>query len=234
LLGIVTAVPLIGSRYNPVKLTKVLLLCGILSSFWYMAINIFVPLFYEGYSLVSVTVSELSAIGAPTRVLWVLVALLYSLLFAAFGWGVLQLAGVNRSLRVAGILIIIYSVFNFYWPPMHQRVEIAAGGGSLTDTLHIVWTMATIALMMVIMRFGLAAGGKRFRLYTIITWIVFIVFGILTAGEAPGIQENLVTPLIGVWERINIGAFMLWVIVFALMLLKKINRSDGVDNLQEQ
>ena len=93
---------------------KALLICGILSSLWYVAINIFVPVMYEGYSSISLTVSELSAIGAPTRILWVLLVLLYPLLFVAFGWG-------SRKLRVAGILIIAYSIANFVWPAMHQR-----------------------------------------------------------------------------------------------------------------
>jgi hypothetical protein len=69
------------------------------------------------------------------------------------------------------------------------------------------------------MGFGAAALGKLFRFYTIITFVVFIAFGILIGVEAPGIPKNLPTPRIGIWERINIGAFMLWVIVLALVLL---------------
>ena len=47
-------------------LRKGLLMCGILSSLLYVAMNIFVPMQFEGYSYTSQTVSELSAIGAPT------------------------------------------------------------------------------------------------------------------------------------------------------------------------
>lgn len=92
---------------------------------------------------------------------------------------------------------------------------------TLTDTLHIAWAIITIILMMLIMGFGAAALGKWFRVYTIITFVVFIVFGILIGTEAPGIPENLPTPYIGIWERINIGAFMLWVIAWAIILLRK-------------
>lgn len=66
---------------------KVLIICGILSSLLYVAINVFVPLQWEGYSAASQTVSELSAIGAPTRRLWLLLVIPYSVLVAAFGWG---------------------------------------------------------------------------------------------------------------------------------------------------
>ena len=48
-------------------LQKILLMCGIVSSLLYVAMNIFVAMQWDAYSSVSQTVSELSAIGAPTR-----------------------------------------------------------------------------------------------------------------------------------------------------------------------
>jgi hypothetical protein len=38
----------------------------------------------------------------------------------------------------------------------------------------------------------------------------FILFEILITLEAPGIARNLPTPHLGIWERVNVGAFMLW------------------------
>jgi hypothetical protein len=232
LLGWVMAIPLIVLRNDTTMMRKALLICGILSSLWYVAINIFVPIMYDGYSIASLTVSELSAINAPTRILWVLLCLLYPLLFAAFGWGVLQSTGGSRVLRIVGSLIIIYCIMNFYWPPMHQREVIGAGGGTLTDTLHITWAMITLIFMMLLMGFGAAALGKSFRIFTIVTFVVFIVFGVLIGVESPGIQANLPTPHIGIWERINIGAFMLWVIVFAIVLIRRKNAPDLVATLK--
>jgi len=54
---------------------------------------VFVAMRWEGYSSASQTVSELSAIGAPTRSLWVPLGAVYTLLVTAFGWGVLVSAG---------------------------------------------------------------------------------------------------------------------------------------------
>jgi|SRR5688572_6989991 len=196
---------------------KILLSCGILSSLFYIGMNIFIPPMFDGYSSVTQTVSELSAIDAPTRSLWVWVAMFYILLFGAFGLGVWKSAAENGNLRIVAKLILVYVVVNFYWPPMHLRGNTP----TLTDTLHIVWTMITIFLMMLIIGFGAAALKKPFRIYTIITFVIFLTFGILTSMEAPGIPQNLPTPRIGIWERINIGAFMLWVSVFAAVLIQR-------------
>jgi uncharacterized membrane protein len=68
--------------------------------------------------------------------------------------------------------------------------------------------------------FAAVALGKRFRFYSLATMVLLVAFGALTGMEAPGLEANLPTPLIGVWERSGIGAFMLWVVVLAIALLR--------------
>jgi Protein of unknown function (DUF998) len=199
---------------------KLLLVCGILSSLLYVAMIVFVPMQFEGYSSASQTVSELSAIGAPTRTLWVSLGKVYTVLAAAFGWGVWKSAGQNRPLRIAGGLLIAYVVIGLAWPPMHQREALAAGEKTLTDTMHIVFTMVTLLLMLLAIGFAATAFGKRFRLYSIGTILIFVVFGALTGLDASRLEANLPTPWMGVWERINIYAYMLWVVVLATALLR--------------
>ena len=217
LWGWVMVIPLIASRHATPIMQKSLLICGIFSSIWYTAINIYVPMQYDGYIMAAYTPSELSAIDAPTRILWVLLCLLYSLPFAAFGWGVQQASKGNHKLNLVGILIIVYSIFGFYWPPMHMRGHET----TLTDTLHIVWAIITNIFMWLFMGFGAAALSKQFRIYTIVSIALHIVFGVITIFEAPNIPTNGPTPTIGIWERINIAIFMLWVIVFAFSLLNR-------------
>jgi len=200
---------------------KILLACGVLSSLLYIAMNIFVPMQYEGYNSASQTVSELSAIDSPTRTLWVSLAFVYTLLVIAFGLGVWKLFERNRNLRIAGALMVLNVVIGLFWPPMHQREVLAAGGGTLTDTLHIVFTMITVPLFLLTIGFGASSFGKQFRIYSIITIVALIVFGVLTGLDSPRMEANLPTPLIGVWERISIGAYMLWVAMFAIALLQK-------------
>ena len=48
--------------------------------------------------------------------------------------------------------------------------------------------------------------------------VVLLAFGALTFVEAPRLEANLPTPWIGLWERINICVFLLWVVVLAALL----------------
>lgn len=203
------------------SLKNLLLISGLLSTLWYFIISIIVPLQDPAYNISSQTVSELSAIDAPTRSLWVILCIPFTLLSIAFGIGIWLTAGQNRKLRFVAAVIIFDAVFGSFWPPMHQREVIAAGGSTLTDTLHLVWTFVHLVFVLLMIGFAAAALGKRFRLYSIATVVAFIVFGVLTAMESSGIEAGTPTPLIGVWERINMGAYMLWVAVFAIALLQK-------------
>ena len=61
---------------------------------------------------------------------------------------------------------------------------------------------------------------RRRRLWGPNSGVVLLAFGALTVLEAPRLQTNLPTPWIGLWERINISAFLLWVAVLATALLR--------------
>jgi hypothetical protein len=198
-----------------------LLACGIGSSLLYGAMIWAIR--YEGYSLVAQVPSELTAIGAPTQPLWAALGPIYTLMVTAFGWGVWRSAGPNRAVRIVGGLIVAFGSLGLLWPfaPMHQRVVLAAGGGTLGDTLHVVLGGVTVFLMFLAIGFGAAAFGKRFRLYSIASIVVLLAFGALTFLEAPRLQANLPTPWIGLWERINISVFLLWVVVVATVLLRR-------------
>lgn len=196
--------------------TRLLLAAGLLSSLLYAFMLAFVPQLWEGYSSSAQMASELSAIGAPTRSLWVSFGIVYALFVVAFGWGVIRwAAGKSRSLSIAGFLLIIYGAIGPFWPPMHLR------GAELTqtDNLHITFTVAAVLLMLTTIAFAAAKPGKWFRLYSFITMVAILVFGTLAGTAAPKMAAGLPTPLMGVWQRISIGAFLLWIAVLSAVLL---------------
>jgi hypothetical protein len=211
-------------------LRKALLVCGIFSSLLYG--TMIGAIRFEGYSPISQTVSELSAIGAATRTLWMLLGAAYDLLVLAFGAGIWVSAGGKRALRLVGGLVVALGMLGWAWPfaSMHRREVLAAGGATLSDTLHIILGMVTVLLMLVAIGAGATAFGKRFRFYSIATIIILVVCGALTGLDGPRIAANLPTPWVGLWERINIWGFLLWVVVLAIVLLRakeRVTLRDG-------
>lgn len=146
-----------------------------------------------------------------------------TLLMTAFGWGVRTSAPRNRPLRAVGGLMIAGGVIGLFWPPMQPRGSEFA----LTDALHIAFTTATLLFMFLEIGLGAAALGKRFRLYSIATIVTFVVFGVVTWLDAPRVAANLPTPWIGVWERINIAVYLLWVMVLAVAILRAPGAAAG-------
>jgi amino acid transporter len=88
------------------------------------------------------------------------------------------------------------------------------------DTMHIVLTVVTVLLILLIIGFGATASGKRFRSYSISTILILIVCGVWAFSDGPRIAANLPTPWVGVRERINIYGYMLWMAVLAIALLR--------------
>jgi len=207
------------SGKSPFK--RILLFFGILASLLYTTMIFAIQ--YEDYSIVSQTVSELSATGSPTRPLWLPLGITYQILMIMFGLGVWLSAGQNRALRVIACMILLdYGVASFLWPiaSMHSREVLEAGGKTFADTLHIILVTVTVLCNLLAIGFGAFAFGKQFRFYSILTILILLAFGALTGLAAPRVQTNLPTPWIGIWERINILDCLLWIIVLAIILLR--------------
>jgi hypothetical protein len=198
---------------------KILLICGILSSLLYVATLRLGAMRWEGYSSTSQTVSELIAIDAPTRTLVVPLFITYSLLVFAFGVGVWGSASQKRVLRFTAVGLIgkeVLGLIATLFFPMHLRgVE-----PTLSDTLHAAFTFVGVLFMLLALVSGAMALGKRFRFYSIVTILLLVVGGTLAGLDGSRLAANLPTPWMGVTERINIFAYMLWVIVLAIALLR--------------
>jgi hypothetical protein len=194
---------------------RVMLACGAAAALLYVVMNIVGVLQYPGYRVMSQTVSELSAIGAPSRPLWVPLGVVYDVLLIVFGIAVWSMPGARRALRVAGVLLAAQGLIGFAWAPMHVRGE----GFTLTDVLHIVFAAATVLLILLTIALGGMALGRRFRLYSIATLVVTLVFGAWAGMAGPRIAANEPTPWIGLIQRVNIGAYLLWLAVLSARLV---------------
>ena len=210
-------VPGISSR-------QLLLACGIAFAVLWVGMDVVASILYDGYSYSDQTVSELSAIGAPTRPLWMSFGVVWNVLVIAFAVGVWQSAGSRHALRLVASLLIANAFVNITMGPfssMNQRHVLAAGGATLSDTLHLVVTGIGVFTFLLEIGFAATVFGKRFRLYSIATIVAMLVCGAITSAYAPQVQANEPTPWVGIYERVNAYGYMLWLVVFAVALWRK-------------
>jgi hypothetical protein len=202
------------------RLRKVLLVCGVLSSVVYIAADVVSGLSWAAYSFTSQTISELSALGAPSRPTWLAFGIPYDLLLIAFGVGVWGSASQKRGLRVTAALLVAIGAIGSVWPPMHVRGSVT----TLTDTLHIVWAGVISLLILLAIGFGSGTFGRRFRVYSLATIAVLLVSGTLTSLYGPRIAANQPTPGVGILERIDLAGYLVWTAVLAVALLRTSRR----------
>lgn len=210
-----------------VSLKKVMLLCGILASLLYVGSDIIAAMSWVGYSYTAQSVSELRAITAPTRSFLVPILFIYAVLEIAFGLGVRGAAGRNRAVLITGVLVIGLGIIDLValFFPMHLR----GTEGMATDAMHIIITIVTVLLFLLILGFGAMSDGKWFRFYSFATILMLILFGVWAFMDAPRIAANLPTPWVGVRERINIYGYMVWMAVLAIVLLRTEKRSNTIN-----
>ena|SRR5918997_6340298 len=208
------------------KLQKILLLCGILASLLYVATDILAGMLWEGYSFSSQAISELSAIGAPTRPLVVTLGLIYDVLLIAFGLCVWAIAGGGgqrkRALRLVGGLLVGIGAIGFVWAPFFP-MHLRGAEMTFTDTMH--WAIAGVVVLLILVMIALGAIAYRrkwFRLYSVGTLVTLLLIGMwsIFVGGA-GIAAEQPTPFFGMMERITVYGYLAWVAALAIAMLRR-------------
>src|SRR3569833_110383 len=199
--------------------TRQLLVCGVVAATLFIVTDIVAAaLLYPGYDYAAQQVSELSAIGAPSRDFWMVMAYPYGLLTVAFAVGVWLLAGGSLSLRLAAVFILLFAANSFAWgwvAPMHMR------GTQFTDsdTMHIAFAVSAVVLMTCFIGFGASARGRDFRIYSGVTLALIILAGAVVSTQIPAIAANQATPWMGLVERISVYGPLIWIAIFGVVLM---------------
>lgn len=205
---------------DPGRMTRqFMLICGIISSAIYFITDLVGSFLWSGYSMRDQTVSELFAIDAYPRVIVILSFNMYAVLIYIFGAGLWKSSGNSRAMKVAGAFLILKEVLGAagtWFFPIHLR----GIPGNYSDTMHGLITIIGVLCIAISMGFSAYASGKYFRIYSVLTIIIFIVCGILAGTYTEELSQNLPTPGMGVLERTNIYLFLLWVIVLAKKQMK--------------
>lgn len=199
---------------------KLLLACGPISSGLYLlAIDVLAAFRHPTYhDYTSQMVSELFAEGAPTRALLLAPNTAYNLLVLGFAGGV-WLSARNRPAQFAAAALVGYGLTSsagLYFGQMDVRGTVE----SQRDSAHIGVTVVMSLFIVAAIALGGLAHRGTFRTYSFATVVVVVVFGGLAgylARPMPG-----PTPWLGLAERVNIYATMLWFSLFAVSLWKEL------------
>ncbi len=195
---------------------KLLLGCGVLSSVVYVGSEVYAWTLYPGYSPISQAFSELLAEGAPTRPFMVAVAgAPYNLLVAALGVGVWMSAGRSAIARITGALLLLYAFISYLGGTVFQ-MDPRDVEGSVRTMVHERATAVMVISMLLAMTAGAFVHGVRFRIYSLATLLTVIVFAGVTFQQVATLAAHEPAPYVGLIERVNIYAWMLWVAVLSM------------------
>jgi len=199
---------------------KALLACGVVSSVMYVATDIVASRRYGGYNYADQVFSELTAQGSPVRPFMVVFnGIPYTLLVTAFAAGIATSAVPHRAARLTAAMLIGYAVAGIAGGvafPMASR----GTDSSLRNDMHIPATAVMSIFILLAMAFGAKLFGRRFRTYSCGTIALLVVFGILTSLQGGRIAADQPSPWVGIEERVNIYATMLWMVVLAVGLAR--------------
>jgi hypothetical membrane protein len=197
-----------------------MLLCGILSPLLYAIADTLAGLQWENYSFRDQTISELGAIGAPSRQLFSVLLIPTYLLFLVFGVGVWQTAEGRRKLKIAAGLLIAFGTIAITIGPF-ASMQLRGTEQGFAGAFHLIEGGVEMLILLIAMGFASGTLDRKFRLYTVFTILLMLIFGGWSGMDSPLVEAGLPTPWLGVKERIMWYSYQLWFIVLSLRLLQQ-------------
>ena len=204
--------------------SKALLACGIGYPVAYVVANdVVAAKIYGDYSRRDQAISELSATQAPSKPFLAAMLPVFSLLLTGFGLGVRRSGPTSTGLRVTGSLLVVQGAVIWVWLcfPMSSREEMVQEGTGANDTGHLVLSGVAALFILAEMGFSAAALDDRFRVFSAATAATGVTCGYLTGVKSSDITRGAATPGLGVVERIMYGAWLVWMAVLAIVLLRR-------------
>ena len=200
-------------------LRKILIYCGIAAPVLYVITAIVGAALRNDYSHIVNAISELISNGAPNKAILDVVFNIYNaLLLAICHWRIYCFEECAASLSNCNGIFIGIQILSFSWGffPMDPMGSQATFAGTMHNILGGIVALATI-IMPLLMGLGLRQvdGFQGYAKYSFISSAIIFVSGltgVILAGQ--GVQ------LFGLFERITIGTYEVWIFVTALNLLK--------------
>jgi hypothetical protein len=209
---------------------KILLYCGIAAPILYVITVVVGAAVRHDYSHIVNAISELLSNGAPNKSILDVIFNFYNALLLAFAiGGFIVSKNAGRLCRLAMGIFIGIQILSFSWGffPMDPIGAEPTFAGTMHNVIGGVVALATI-LMPLLMGLGLRH-ARGFQKYVIYSWISSAI--IFISGLAAVILGGQGIQVFGLFERITIGTYELWIFVTALNLLKIMQAEFSRENI---
>lgn len=198
-------------------------LFGIIAPLSYVLAVIIGGFLLDGYSHMYNSISELTASNVNKIPIIFILFAVYNLSIMIFGFGLYTDVKLSSTIkgRIASLLLIAVGVMGIamlYFVQDPRNIPMSFGG-----KIHLALAgISSFLTMAVIILTGLCFKDdnrlKKYALYS------FISFGVVfISGGITGMSVANNSPFGGLFERITIGAFMQWIFVIAVFIIRRGN-----------
>lgn len=212
-----------GKKLGSVGVTHApLLLTGLLGSLIYIFNVVLGGTITPNHSHIRNAVSELTQRGAPNIVVLSAFFVLSASLLMIFGITVAAyFRQQSRRVSMGGILIVTYGLFAALLATVFPQDPIGTEA-TFPGTMHLVLAGLTALVVvgaLLLIGFGcpqLDGNWQNFKLYSVITVLVMLIFGIST----PILLMNNIE-LLGLFERLTQLTYLQWFAVFSFKVYRE-------------
>ncbi len=185
------------------------------------------------YSSITNTISELTLVNAPNKLLLDVLFSFYNISLLIFAIGAYLDSSIDDSkkYRVASIFLALIGLLglSMYFFPQDPR----GAASTITGTLHIILAgiispLTIIAIFLMGLSFRKYSELKLFAIYSYISGVIVLVSG---GTAAVSVANNSVYG--GLFERITIFTFMVWVLILSYIILKRKTNESSDTKFEE-
>lgn len=207
--------------------STVISLFGIIAPLFYVIPTIVGGLLRPGYSHLSNSVSDLLASGAPNRIYLMIPFTVYPIFLSVFGFGLFAILRskplpLNSQTGLIGFILIgasmgILGILTMTIFPQDPHGTPMTTPGLMHLILVGVQAISAMAAILLIGFWFRSNGFSGYFIYSIISFVVLLITGVISIiGVTQGSQ------FIGLFERLNVGAIIQWLIVIGIWFMLKL------------
>jgi hypothetical membrane protein len=199
---------------------KIYAIFGILGPIVYILAVFIGSAIRNDYSQLVNTISELTLANAPNKLLMDIMFTVYNISIIIFGLGAyLDSMDNSKKYKTATIFLALIGLFGLtlYFFPQDPRGTAATMAGTLHIVIAgIISALTIISIFLVGLSLRKYSEMKLFSAYSLLSGIlVFVSGGIAAVSVANNSAYG------GLFERITIFTFMIWVIVLSIIILRR-------------